>query len=268
MSNFTGQISKLNSQLSEPIEYFLPIGDKVIPINNYINCEFEINFTGDIFCINCNKKINKTFMQGYCYPCFLQSPQTSDCIFKPYLCRAHEGESRDIKWSEKNCLTTTYVYLSITSNLKVGVTRSSHIPSRWIDQGAHFAIKLAKCPNRYFAGMIEIEISNHISDRTQWRKMIQGEYADINLLDEKNRLLNSLKEDYKIYKSNDNQIINFKYPGKQNPEKIKSINMDKLKFFKGILTGIKGQYLIFNNEYVLNVRKYTGYLFDLHIKAD
>ena len=104
MTNFTGQISKLNAQLLQPIEYFLPIGDQIIPINNYINSEFEINFTNTIFCINCNKKIKKTFMQGYCYPCFLTIPQTSECIFKPHLCRAHKGQSRDMKWSEKNSL--------------------------------------------------------------------------------------------------------------------------------------------------------------------
>ncbi len=268
MSNFTGKISKLIPQFSDPIKYLLPIGDKEIPINNYFNYQFEIDFRGDIFCINCNKKINKTFMQGYCYPCFLQSPQTSDCIFKPYLCRAHKGESRNMKWSEKNCLTTTYVYLSLTSNLKVGVTRSSHIPSRWIDQGAHHAIKLAKCPNRYIAGMIELEVSKHISDRTQWRKMIQGIYDRTNLLNEKNKLLNNLSDEYKIYASNNDEISNFQYPGKKNPDKIKSINMDKLNFFKGKLTGVKGQYLIFNNEYVLNVRKYTGYIFNLSIKTD
>ena len=268
MSNFTGQISKLITQLSDPIEYFFPIGQESINLKNYFNCEFEIVFNGDIFCINCNKKINKTFMQGYCYPCFLQSPKTSECIFKPHLCRAHEGESRDMQWSEKNCLTTTYVYLSLTSNLKVGVTRSSHIPSRWIDQGAHQAIKLAKCPNRYTAGMIEVEISKHISDRTQWRKMIQGIYDNIDLLKEKNRLLNTLSESLKRYKSKNDDIINFKYPGKRTPEKIKSINMEKLKNFNGILTGIKGQYLIFNNEYVLNVRKYTGYVFNLKIKMN
>ena len=268
MSNFTGQISKLIPQLSEPIEYFLPIGDKKISMNNYLDYKFEIYFSGNIFCINCNKKINKTFMQGYCYPCFLQSPQTSDCIFKPHLCRAHEGESRDMKWSEKNCLTATYVYLSLTSNLKVGVTRASHIPSRWIDQGAHYAIKLAKCPNRHIAGMIELEISKYISDRTQWRKMIQGVYTKMNLLEEKNKLLNSLSESFKIYKSKNNNIINFQYPGEGSPEKIKSINMEKLKNFNGILTGIKGQYLIFDNEYVLNVRKYTGYVFNLKIKSN
>ena len=265
MLNFSGQIAKLQSQLTSPISYMLPIGDSLIHINNYLNHKLSIKFNGDIFCIHCNKKIKKTYMQGYCYPCFLESPQTSDCIFKPHLCKAHEGVSRDMEWSKKNCLTTTYVYLSLTSNLKVGVTRSSHIPSRWIDQGAHYAIKLAKAPNRYAAGAIEIELSKYVSDRTQWRKMIQGEYEETDLEIKKYELLKFIPDEFKNYVSNNDELICFEYPMLKYPEKIKSINMDKNKDFEGILTGIKGQYLIFDNEYVLNVRKYTGYIFNLKI---
>ena len=265
MSNFTGKISKLTTQLSNPIEYFLPIGEEKIDLKKYFNYEFEIVFNGDIFCINCNKKINKTFMQGYCYPCFLQSPQTSECIFKPHLCRAHIGESRDMKWSEKNCLTTTYVYLSLTSNLKVGVTRSSHIPSRWIDQGAHQAIKLAKCPNRYTAGVIEVEISKHISDRTQWRAMLKGEYdKSINLIIEKKNLSKLITPEYTQYINNNTDILHIAYPGNVKFEKIKSINLHKNSNIKGKFVVIKGQYLIINNDFVFNVRKYTGYTITLN----
>ena len=265
MSNFQGQISKLSVELSSPINYVLPIGDQEVLLNQYIGQSINIEFKGDIYCINCDKKIKKTFMQGYCYPCFLQSPQTSECIFKPHLCKAHLGESRDIEWSKKNCLTDTYVYLSLTSHLKVGVTKASHIPSRWIDQGAHYAIKFAKTPNRYLAGMIEVELSQHISDRTQWRKMIQGDYININLLDKKNELSNLLSQKMQKYILNDDEITSLQYPGINKPEKIKSINLDKNPEFKGKLTGIKGQYLILDNQNVINVRKYTGYTLNINL---
>tara|TARA_Y100001970_G_scaffold278099_1_gene383323 strand:- start:1492 stop:2298 length:807 start_codon:yes stop_codon:yes gene_type:complete len=267
MSNFKGQISKLTASLLSPIEYTLPIGNKQISINQYMGQKISIEFNGEIFCINCSNKIKKTFMQGYCYPCFLQSPQTSECIFKPHLCKAHLGESRDMEWSKNNCLTDTYVYLSLTSHLKVGVTRSSHIPSRWIDQGAHYAIKFAKTPNRYLAGLIEVALSRHISDRTQWRKMIQGNYNYINLLDKKLELHKLLPENLKEYFINDNEIIEIKYPVETSPEKIKSINLDKNPVVQGKLTGIKGQYLILDNENVFNVRKYTGYVVNMNIKS-
>ena len=171
---YSGHISKLSSSIDSPILYKFNIGDKAINLYQYLGKNIKIDFDGLINCILCGNKIKKTFMQGFCYPCFIDSPRASECIFKPHLCRAHEGVARDMEWSKKNCLTEQYVYLSLTSNLKVGVTRADQIPTRWIDQGAHHAIKFAKVPNRYLAGMIEVEISKHISDRTQWRKMLQG----------------------------------------------------------------------------------------------
>ena len=260
---FSGQISKMISTFNNPIDYYLPIGNKRLYLNDMLGKRIKINYQGKIRCIACNKKIYKTYMQGYCYPCFISLPQAEECIFKPYLCRAHKGEARDMTWAEKNCLTTTYVYLSLTSNLKVGVTRRAHVPSRWIDQGAHQAIKFAKTPNRYLAGMIELELSKHISDRTKWRQMIQGKYDAINLIKKKEELLSLLSNEHKPYASDNNELIIFQYPTKETPEKIISINLDKNPEISGILTGIKGQYIILDNQNVLNVRKYTGYFINI-----
>ena len=256
---YFGQISKMVSSLEEPIKYQLPIGKALVNINDLLGVKIHIEYDGEIKCIACNKKIYKTYMQGYCYPCFISLPQTDDCVFKPHLCKAHKGEARDMKWAEKHCLAKTYVYLSLTSNVKVGVTRHSHIPSRWVDQGAHYAIKLAATPNRYLAGMIEIELSKYISDRTKWRQMIQGKYEMINLLDKKNDLLSKIPKEYQQYTIQENDLVELKYPMIHTPEKIKSFNLDKNSEISGILTGIKGQYLIIDNEIVLNIRKYTGY---------
>ena len=260
---YVGQISKMKTTLSVPINYRLPIGGKTINVNNLIGSNIQVKFEGEIKCIACSKKIYKTYMQGYCYPCFISLPQTEECVFKPHLCRAHEGEARDMDWAKSHCLTTTYVYLSLTSNLKVGVTRENHIPSRWIDQGAHFAIKFAKAPNRYLAGMIEIELSKYISDRTKWRQMIQGKYDMIDLIDKKNELINSLPKDYQQYVIPENNLVELQYPLNASPKKIKSFNLDKNPELYGELTGIKGQYLIIDNEIVLNIRKYTGYFISI-----
>ena len=260
---FYGQISKMITSLKNPIDYKLPIGKDLIDVNSLINSEIKISYTGEIRCIACNKKIYKTYMQGYCYPCFISLPQTENCIFKPHLCRAHKGEARDMLWAEKNCLTTTYVYLALTSNLKVGVTRKTHIPSRWIDQGAHYAIKFAKAPNRYLAGMIEIELSKYMSDRTKWRQMIQGGYEPIDLIDKKEKFSLLLSNNYKKYIVDTNELIKLKYPMLCTPEKIKSINLEKTPKQEGILTGIKGQYIILDNKKVLNIRRYTGYFINI-----
>jgi len=260
---YYGQISKLSSKLDDVISYTMNIGNEKIHLNKYLNSKIKLSFKNEIKCIECNKNINKTYMQGYCYPCFISSPNTSDCIFKPHLCRAHMGESRDMNWSKKNCLINQYVYLSLTSNLKVGVTKNSQIPTRWIDQGAHFAIKLAKTPNRYLAGIIESEISKHISDRTKWRQMLQGKYESIDLLKMKEKMKTLLPEKLLEYIVNDDIVTELNYPQTNTLEKIISINLGKTPEISGKLTGIKGQYIILDNLYVLNVRKYTGYFLEI-----
>ena len=260
-----GPISKLTCELKNPILYKFNIGNQSFDLNNYIGKNIKIKFLDKINCIECGNKIKKTFMQGFCYPCFIKSPKTSECIFKPHLCRAHLGESKDMEWSKKYCLSDQYVYLSITSNLKVGVTRYTQIPNRWIDQGAHHAIKLAKVPNRYLAGMIEIQLSKYISDRTQWRKMLQGNYEQIDLLNKKKYLAKLLSSEYQKYISTNDTIQNLFYPQLNQLEKIKSINIEKTPLIDGEITGIKGQYIIIDNLYVLNVRKYTGYSFEIEI---
>ena len=266
MSKYTGQISKLISNLDSPISYTLPIGENKVPLNNLIGKTLTFKFDGEIRCVACDAKIKKTFMQGYCYPCFISSPQTSECILKPELCRAHEGEARDMQWAEKHCLQDQYIYLSLTSNLKVGVTRHTQIQTRWIDQGAHYALILAKTPNRYLAGMIEKELSQHISDRTYWRRMLLGEYPDLDLLKEKEKLAQTLSAEYQQFVTSDQDVVDLNYPVSIKPEKIKSLNFDKTPEIQGQLNGIKGQYLFLNDEYVLNIRKYTGYSLNLIIQ--
>ena len=142
-------LKKMKSEHVDPICYHIPIGDKFAPIHKYLGQLIKIDFLDQINCIECDKQINKTFAQGYCYPCFIQSPNTSECILRPELCRAQEGEARDMQWAKEHCLKEHFVYLSLTAGAKIGVTRATQIPTRWIDQGAIQALKFAKTSNRY-----------------------------------------------------------------------------------------------------------------------
>ena len=54
--------------------------------------------------------------------------------------------------------------------------------------------------------------------------------------------------------------MDLKYPVSEYPVKIKSLNFDKDPIVSGRLTGIKGQYLLFNEDRVINIRKFGGYL--------
>ena len=253
--------TKLNDFKSTPfVEYFLPVGEELVNLNGLINNFICFTFLKEINCMSCNRKISKSFAQGFCYPCFINSPETSECILKPELCQAHEGISRDHDWAEKHCLQPHYVYLALSSTIKVGVTRSTQIPTRWMDQGATKAIKFCETPNRYIAGLIEVEIKQYISDRTSWQKMLKNIVdSEKNLLDSKNDLINNLPIELKKYKSLDDRITDIVYPVEEYPKKVKSIGFDKNDEIHGRLIGIKGQYLIFDDGKVLNIRKHNGY---------
>lgn len=264
----TGNISKMGASREEMLQYHLPLGKRQIYMNELIGQGIQLEFLGQIHCIKCGKETKKSFAQGYCYPCFSTAPETEECVLRPELCRAHEGVARDMDYAGKHCLSEQVVYLSVTSGLKVGVTRSSQVPTRWIDQGALKAIELARTPNRYTAGLMEVAMKHHVMDKTNWRKMLSGSDAGpIDLVAEKERLKALVPEDFSAFLSKDNAITELNYPVERYPEKIRSLNFDKDPKVEGVLRGIKGQYLMFDHDRVLNIRKFGGYLVSFRILA-
>jgi hypothetical protein len=254
---------KDNSSL--PVKYSLPVGPDLIYLNELIGTTIRLEYLNKINCIHCGRETRQSFAQGYCYPCFISLPQTDACILRPEQCQAHLGISRDMEWSERNCLRDHFVYLALSPGLKVGVTRESQVPVRWIDQGAREAIKLAVTPNRYTAGTIEVELKKHMSDKTNWRHMLTGlRTSDVDLVTEKKRVSLLLNEEMQQYIIEDDEIYTFEYPVEEYPSKIKTLNFDKDSMVEGVLKGIKGQYLILENGYVLNIRKFGGYLVDFY----
>jgi hypothetical protein len=263
---YNGTLLKMETKLAKPVEYELPIGDELVYMNNLIGKYIVFKWEKEIYCVACGRKTSKSFAQGFCYPCFLSAPETSECILRPELCQAQDGIARDMDWAENHCLHDHFVYLAISSGVKVGVTRSAQIPTRWIDQGAWQAIRLAQTPNRYTAGLIEVVLKQHISDRTQWQRMLKNQLIEgVDLKEKKKEMIAHLAPELQNYESEDNEITEITYPVTEYPEKVKSLSFDKLEEITGRLWGIKGQYLIFDDGTVLNMRKHTGYLVELEV---
>jgi hypothetical protein len=232
-------------------------------VNSLINKHIRLTYENDIFCINCGAKTYKSFNQGMCYPCFQSSPLASECIIHPERCQAHLGIGRDMEWETKYHLTPQIVYLALTANAKVGITRKPQIPTRWIDQGAVQTIVLAEAPNRYLAGMIEVSLKAFIADKTHWQKMLKNQInPDVNLLELKKEMTQNLSPELRKYVV-DSELQDLSYPVLEYPEKVKSLSFDKLPVVEGVLTGIKGQYLMFDYLNVLNIRKHQGYVVSL-----
>jgi hypothetical protein len=264
---YSGNLVKMKSSLENPVSYLLTLGDNEIPINPLIGRELFFYYDGVINCINCGKRTNKSYNQGFCYNCMLTSPEADESVFRPELSKAQLGITRDMEWSIENDLIDHYVYLSVTSDLKVGVTRYHQLFTRWIDQGASMAIKLARTPNRHIAGIIEVFLKRFVADKTNWMKMIKGDLAGTyHLEEEKERLSALLPGELKNYVENDNTITEINYPIISIPQSIRQIGFDDHAMIGGKLTGIKGQYLIFDEGNVLNIRKHNGYFTELEIK--
>ena len=89
--------------------------------------------------------------------------------------------------------------------------------------------------------------------------------AALDLHAEKSKATGYLSKEFSAYLSPDDEIVEIKYPVDKYPEKVKSLSFDKLNNIGGKLSGIKGQYLIFSDGSVLNIRKHNGYLVNLEI---
>jgi hypothetical protein len=259
-----GNIIKMRVEYDSPISYYLTVGGKEVFVNSMLAKDISVKYQGRINCIKCGRETKTSFAQGYCYPCFISAPETEECVLHPELCRAHEGIARDMEFARNHCLIDHYVYLALSSDIKVGVTRETQVPVRWIDQGATYAVKVARTPNRYLAGLIEVALKNVFPDKTNWRRMLSsGSTENINLLEEKRKAEYAVPEQLKSYIINDDEVFSFNYPVNEYPGKVKSISLDKLPEYTGKLNGIKGQYLIFMDGSVLNVRKHAGYFIQL-----
>jgi hypothetical protein len=259
-----GNLIKMRAEADSPVRYFLTLGKDSITMNDLIGNKLSIRFSGQINCIRCGKKTKRSFGQGFCYSCFQTAPEADPSVMRPELSRSHLGIARDLEWAQKHDLIDHYVYLAVTDALKVGVTRHHQVPTRWIDQGASFAIKLARTPNRHIAGVIEAYLKNYLNDKTNWRAMLRNEVdKSIDLAGEKERVATLLPAELQKYLSTEQDITTLTYPVEKFPDKIKSISLDKTQQIEGVLSGIKGQYLIFEDNRVFNVRTHNGYFVEL-----
>lgn len=259
----TGNLRKMKVSLSEKgeVNYSLSLGEEEISMNSLIGKPLQLKYNGYINCVSCGKEIKKAFGQGFCYPCFNDSPMNSPCIVRPELCEAHLGKGRDVAWEEKHHNRPHFVYLSYTSGLKVGVTREDQIPTRWIDQGAVMAVILAKTPYRQLAGKVEVALKDFFDDKTHWQRMLrQAEMPDA-----ENFLASALKAQQQIpaylqeYLQPLHEATEIHYPIEDFPKKISSKKLDKFPEMEVTLKGIKGQYLYFEGGGVMNVRNHSGY---------
>lgn len=261
---FSGQILKMISQNVQPIQYFLNLNGDLLNMNQLFGKTLHIKHTG-YQCVNCGKN-EKLYRMGFCKKCFFESPYASESIIRPELSTAHLGLSeRDLEVEQSIQLVPHVVYLSYTGDVKVGVTREAQVPTRWIDQGATLALPIAKTNNRYEAGMIEVELKNHLNDKTNFRKMLQdNDEIGVDLVKVREEVLDYFPTDFKKFAITNEDVVKLNYPYEFS-QKVNAFTLDKKPEYTGVLQGIKGQYLKFEGDDFINIRSHEGYVVNLTI---
>ena len=261
---YQGVLKKMITENSHIVQYYLDLGSDFINMNQLLNRNLEIAFV-KYRCMNCHIE-KEIYRQGFCKNCFFDIPSAGDWIMRPELSKAHLGEEdRDLAYEKSVQLQPHIVYLANSSNVKVGVTRKQQVPTRWIDQGAHEAIEIVEVPNRYLAGITEVALKAHVADKTNWRKMLKNDIEEVDLKSWQHKLKAFIPEEAQEYFIENNSLTQINFPVHQYPETPKSLNIAKEKSYTGKLVGIKGQYLIFEDQKVFNIRSNEGIVVRLTI---
>lgn len=263
-----GLLKKMANRLDSTVAYDMRLGDESFPMNGYLGQTIKLQYYGVIHCLQCGRKTNKSFSQGYCYPCFQKLAACDLCIMSPEKCHYDQGTCREPEWADEFCMQPHIVYLANSSSIKVGITRSNQIPTRWIDQGAIQAIPIMRVQTRQQSGFVEVAFKSQVSDRTNWQAMLKNVAEPIDMEGRRDELflelepeLTALEERFglqALQKITDVKTEAINYPVLNYPEKVKSVNFDKQPIVEGQLQGIKGQYLILDIG-VINIRKFTSY---------
>lgn len=268
MEKIRGHLRKMRAWAETPVAYSLPVGDQELPLNSSLGQTICIEWAGEISCIVCGRRTSKSFSQGYCYPCFRTLARCDLCVVKPELCHYAQGTCREPAWGLANCMQPHYVYLANSSGLKVGITRASQVPVRWLDQGAVQALPIFRVHSRYQAGLLEVALKKHVADRTDWRRMLQSEPQPHDLPARRDDLIVRCGEALTtcadpsggnaLTPADDAVVQTFLYPILAYPPRITALNLEKTARVEGTVLGIKGQYLMLDTG-VLNIRKFAGY---------
>lgn len=263
-----GSIRKMLGTLGEPVQYALPLGEQQLPLNELLGRTIRLEALGPIHCTHCNRPTKKSYSQGFCYPCMKKLAQCDLCIMSPERCHYDQGTCREPAWGDQFCMTDHIVYLANSSGLKVGITRATQVPTRWIDQGASQALPILRVATRQQSGLVEDLLRQQVADKTNWRALLKGEPEPMDLLAERDRLLDGANAGLQELQARFGlqaiqplpaaEVQEIRYPVLEYSEKPKSANLDKEPVLEGTLLGIKGQYLMLDTA-VINIRKYTAY---------
>ena len=265
---WSGVVQKMHVEAQDTVSYTLvdaaldATEPQRLDMNERIGARLTLRFDGHKSCVLCGRSVRKLYNQGACYPCLTTRPETDGCIVRPHECHFFEPDNpcRDEEFAFSRCFQPHVLYVALTSGPKVGITRQTQVPIRWMDQGATEAIIVARMGSRREIGLAEHALAREFADRTDWRRMLRGEATGVSLsafADQVSARLTELGLGAPL-PSSEQEHHRFSYPSSGAPDPLVSLKLDKTPELEGELLGIKGQYLLFDTG-VINLRSHSGF---------
>jgi hypothetical protein len=258
------------TMLSRPRRAILTIPKRQLTkaLNEWLGRGLRIEYRQRILCCHCGSQTPRSYGGGYCYPCFRSLARCDLCVVSPARCHYHLGTCREPAWGEAFCMQPHVVYLANSSGPKVGITGADGAVSRWLDQGASQGLVIARTASRHLAGVVEAQLAQLISDRTDWRLLLQGDRPPVDLPALRDRLMERLgRLPEGVAWQTAEPVVTLSYPVLAYPRQLLRLRLDRHPVVAGRLLGAKGQYLLFEHG-VFNVRWHRAFEVSVGVAGD
>lgn len=262
-----GVLEKLSVRPGMPAEYRMVLrsvqdegaeAEHSVDINALLGKQLRIEFDGHISCCHCARETRKSYGEGYCYRCFRTLARCDLCVLSPARCHYQQGTCREPAWGESFCMQPHVVYLANASGPKVGITRRDQQRTRWLDQGAVQGMLVAAAASRHLAGVLEATLARHVSDRTDWRAMVQAHAPAVDLPGLRDRLRGLVPGLPAGVEWLDAPLETLEFPILRYPREPRRLRLQPGEAVTGRLVGAKGQYLLFDHG-VFSVRQHRAH---------
>lgn len=260
-----GILRPLRLTRADPAQALLPIvreadGEELLePLNSLVGEDIQLEHDGRIICSACGAPTRRSYADGFCYGCFKRLARCDLCVVSPARCHYADGTCREPEWGEAFCMRPHRVYLANSSGPKVGITSGDSAVGRWLDQGASQGVVVARAPTRHLAGVLEERLARRVADRTDWRALVTRDAPPADLAALRERLRPASHElPAGVEWLEDQPVETLRFPVLRYPRRPVQLELQREPRLRGVLLGIKGQYLLFDHG-VLNVRRHNGF---------
>jgi hypothetical protein len=174
------------------VQYAFRLGDTEVPVNPLIGTRCAWSTSGHSL-HPLRPQDQDQFQPGLLLPVHDQTGPVRPVHHEPRALPLTPAPAVS-RWGEQFCMTDHVVYLANSSGIKVGITRATQLPTRWLDQGASQALPIMRVSTRQQSGFVEDLFRSQVADKTNWRALLKGDAQAVDLKQVRDELFDACAE--------------------------------------------------------------------------